>query len=171
MADNVLFVFPAAAMENTDLGSGAYNDTDTGVIAYRAVRLFDDESAHDSEILQLPPVRMPEAYEGGTLALILQYCMVTGNVDDAVVLWTGCEAISDGATDVDTLLGDTQEDTIITVPDAAYTLDVVELTLTNDDSVAVGDLFRVTIRRQGVSKSDDADGDFALFCATLVEKG
>lgn len=170
MADNVLFVFPASAMEDGDIDPATFANADTGLIAYRAVRLFDDGSINPHEVTQLPGVRMPEAYAGGVLKLIGQYCMVDANTSDKAYLSAKCEALTDGDAGVDSESWDTGNLLAKTVPDTAHEIDDFEITLTNKDSVEVGDSFRIQFRRLGGNKTNDtAAGDLALFCLSLVE--
>lgn len=112
------------------------------------------------------PFVMPQSYGGGTLTLVVTGKMAsatTGDVDlDAEV-----EARSAGeALDADSF--DTANSTDnTTVPGTAGLSFEVSITLTNKDSVAVGDLVRLRLTRDAVS--DTATGDVEIYGVDLRE--
>lgn len=103
----------------------------------------------------------------GALTAIVTYIMAsatTGDVDVDVSI----EAVSDGdATDLDA--GDSF-DTVnstdnTTVPGTAGHIDQISVTLTNADSIAAGDYFRLRLLRDAVS--DTAAGDMYVLAVEL----
>jgi len=112
---------------------------------------------------------MPQAYAGGTLTAELFYFMATATSGD--IDWdVEVEAVSDGdALDLDAADSfDTVNSTDnTTVPGTAGYLDVVAVTLTNKDSVVVGDLVRFKVTRDAVA--DTAAGDARLYKVEIRE--
>jgi hypothetical protein len=112
--------------------------------------------------------RMPENYASGLIAK-LQYSMASatsGKVDMEVEVM----ATSDGdSTDVDIASFDTVNEVSggTTVPGTAGYLDEISISLTNDDSVAVGDLVYIRINRDHDDTDDTASGDLELRALSL----
>jgi hypothetical protein len=108
----------------------------------------------------------------GALSCVITYMMASatsGNIEFEVAV----EAITDAdATDLDAT---TSFDTVnasgaITVPGTAGYIDQVSVTLTNADSVAAGDLLRISISRDADDGTNDtATGDLYLLAAELRE--
>ena len=108
----------------------------------------------------------------GALSCVITYMMASatsGNIEFEVAV----EAITDAdATDLDAT---TSFDTVnasgaITVPGTAGYIDQVSVTLTNADSVAAGDLLRISISRDADDGTNDtATGDLYLLMAELRE--
>lgn len=101
----------------------------------------------------------------GTLTAVITYMMASatsGLIEFEVAL----EAVSDGdATDLDagTSFATVNSSGAVTVPATAGYIDQVSVTLTNNDSIAAGDYFRLSVSRD----SDDATNDTAaadLYC-------
>lgn len=108
----------------------------------------------------------------GALSCVITYMMasaVSGNIEFEVAV----EAITDGdATDLDaTASFDTVNASgAITVPGTAGYIDQVSVTLTNADSIAAGDLVRISISRDADDGTNDtATGDLYLLMAELRE--
>ncbi len=160
MADKTLFIFDANSF--ADSGSPA----DVSAIAYRPVRLFDADAV---ESIVTPSVRMPETWTGGALKLIVAYCMVGANTSDDVYCYANIAAMTDGDTGMDGQSFDMANIVTPTVPDLAYEADQFEITLTNDDDVAAGDLITLAFARWSDQDADKATGDMAVFSITLVE--
>ena len=108
----------------------------------------------------------------GALSCVITYMMASatsGNIEFEVAV----EAITDAdSTDLDAT---TSFDTVnasgaITVPGTAGYIDQVSVTLTNADSVAAGDLLRISISRDADDGTNDtATGDLYLLMAELRE--
>lgn len=108
----------------------------------------------------------------GALSCVITYMMASatsGNIEFEVA----AEAITDAdATDLDAT---TSFDTVnasgaITVPGTAGYIDQASVTLTNADSVAAGDLLRISISRDSDDGTNDtATGDLYLLMAELRE--
>lgn len=108
----------------------------------------------------------------GTMTAVISYMMASatsGNIEFEVAV----EAITDGdATDLDaTASFDTVNSSgAITVPGTAGYPDQVSVTLTNADSIAAGDLVRISISRDADDATNDtAAGDLYFLVAELRE--
>lgn len=108
----------------------------------------------------------------GALSCVLTYMMASatsGNIEFEV----SAEAITDAdATDLDatTSFDAVNASGAIAVPGTAGYLDQVSVTLTNADSVAAGDLLRISISRDADDGTNDtATGDLYLLMAELRE--
>ena len=105
----------------------------------------------------------------GALSCVITYMMasaVSGNIEFEVAV----EAITDGdATDLDATASFNASGAI-TVPGTAGYPDQVSVTLTNADSIAAGDLVRISISRDADDATNDtATGDLYLLMAELRE--
>lgn len=108
----------------------------------------------------------------GALTAVVTYAMASatsGTVEFEVAL----EAITDGdATDTDAA---TSFDTVnasgaLTVPGTAGYIDQGSVTLTNADSIAAGDYFRISVSRDADDGTNDtASGDCLVLCVELRE--
>lgn len=108
----------------------------------------------------------------GALSCVITYMMASatsGNIEFEVAV----EAITDAdATDLDaTTSFDTVNSSGATaVPGTAGYIDQVSVTLTNADSIAAGDLVRISISRDADDATNDtATGDLYLLAAELRE--
>jgi hypothetical protein len=108
----------------------------------------------------------------GALSCVITYMMASatsGNIEFEVAV----EAITDAdATDLDatTSFATVNSSGPITVPGTAGYIDQVSVTLTNDDSVAAGDYFRISIGRDSDDATNDtATGDLYLLTVELRE--
>ena len=106
----------------------------------------------------------------GALSCVLTYMMASatsGNIEFEVAV----EAITDAdATDLDatTSFDAVNASGAIAVPGTAGYIDQVSVTLTNADSVAAGDLLRISISRDAdAGTNDTATGDLYLLMAEL----
>ncbi len=127
--------------------------------------LLFDASQTESAVWQF---RMPQDYASALVAK-LQYTMASATADK-VDLEVEVMAVTDGdAADVDTasfaavneISGGT------TVPGTVGYLDEISITLSNDDSVAAGDLTIIRINRDHDDGDDTATGDLELRNFTL----
>jgi hypothetical protein len=106
----------------------------------------------------------------GPLTAIITYVMASAT-SGTVRFEALIEAISDGdSTDVDatTSFGSTNSGGA-TVPGTAGYIDQISITLTNDDGIAAGDLYRLAIRRDadGTTGTDTATGDAYVLSVEL----
>lgn len=135
-------------------------------INQRPVLAFDaatDETAYWTDIA-------PQGLTG-TLTLVITYCMASAT-SGTVGLQAQIEAISDGdATDLDAT---TSFDTVnnsasTTVPGTAGQIDQISITLTNADSLAAADYYRISVNRDadGSAITDSATGDLYLLSIEL----
>ncbi len=135
-------------------------------INQRPVLAFDaatDETAYWTDIA-------PQGLTG-TLTLIVTYAMASAT-SGAVGLQAQLEAVSDGdATDLDatTSFGSVNNSASTTVPGTAGYIDQISITLTNDDSIAAGDYYRISVNRDadGSAVTDSATGDLLLLAIEL----
>lgn len=135
-------------------------------INQRPVLAFDaatDETAYWTDIA-------PQGITG-TLTLIISYVMASAT-SGTVGLQAQIEAVTDNdATDLDAV---TSFDTVnnsasTTVPATAGYIDQVSITLTNADSIAAGDYYRISVNRDadGSAIADTATGDLYLLAIEL----
>jgi hypothetical protein len=109
----------------------------------------------------------------GTITVVITYVMasaVTGNV----VFQAQLEAISDGDSfDLDA--GDSFDTAnssgAVAVPGTAGYIDQISITMTNADSIAPGDYFRLSINRDADNASDTAAGDCYVLSVELRDGG
>ena len=99
----------------------------------------------------------------GTLTAIITYVMASAT-SGAVGFQAQLEAVTDGdATDLDatTSFDTVNNSSSTTVPGTAGYIDQISITLTNADSIAAGDYFRLSINRDadGSAITDSATGD------------
>jgi hypothetical protein len=131
----------------------------------RPVLAFDASTAETCYWTLIAPQGLASA-----LTLVVTYMMASatsGKVDFAVAV----EAVSDGdATDLDagTSFGSDNTITAPTVPGTAGYIDQFTCTLTNDDSIAVGDYVRISLRRDAADGTNDtATGDCYILAVEL----
>jgi len=106
----------------------------------------------------------------GALTAIITYRMASATTGAA--RWqVAIEAITDGdAVDTDAASSfDTSNSNGATVPGTAGHIDQLSVTLTNADSMAAGDYFRLRLNRDadGTSGTDDATGDAQVLMVEL----
>jgi hypothetical protein len=113
------------------------------------------------------------AWQGltGTMTLIISYMMASA-VADEVGFQAQIEAVTDGdATDLDatTSFDSVNNSASVTVPATAGYIDQISITMTNQDSIAVGDYFRLSVNRDadGSAITDDATGDCHILAVEL----
>lgn len=95
------------------------------------------------------------------LTAVVTYAMASAT-SGGVAFDAAIEAISDGdATDTDamTSFDSANTGTVASVPGTAGYIDQVSITLTNNDSIAAGDLCRLSLARAVSNASDTATGD------------
>lgn len=97
----------------------------------------------------------------GTPTLRIHYHMDGANTSKQVTLVVRIAAISAGDTLVEAKAYDSVNVEVVNVPDAADTHAVVEITLTNDDSITAGDSFNILLYRDGDASESGADDDAA----------
>lgn len=135
-------------------------------INQRPVLAFDaatDETAYWTDIA-------PQGLSG-TLTIVITYCMAS-TTSGTVGLQAQIEAVSDG--DVTDLDATTSFDTVnnsasTTVPGTAGQIDQISITLTNADSLAAADYYRISVNRDadGSAITDSATGDLYLLAIEL----
>ena len=97
----------------------------------------------------------------GTITVIISYIMASATSGE-VGFQAALEAVTDGdAVDLDA--GDSfdtaNSSAFVTVPGTAGYIDQVAITMTNADSIAAGDYFRLSLNRDANHASDTATGD------------
>ena len=142
---------------------------DRGVIQNRVYLAFNDETP---ETVYSQAFRMPAEYAAGTVKFEVGYIMATAT--SGTVEWeVAVEAVTDAdALDLDTASGwDTVNTGTATVPATAGYLDVITVTLTNKDSVAAGDMVRISLSRDADDATNDtATGDARVLWCCLYEE-
>ena len=105
----------------------------------------------------------------GTITLYVYYAMASATSGN--IIWQAqIEAVTDGdALDLDaTTSFDTANTSSATaVPGTAGYIDVVAITLTNADSLAAGDYYRIGLNRDANNASDTASGDAYVLAVEL----
>lgn len=146
------------------------NSPDRGVAQNRTYLAFNDTTA---ETCYTPAFRLPDAFVGpDTMKVAIGYFMTSATTGD-VKFTVAVEAV----TDADTLDLDSNSDFdtanatggTATVPATQGHLDVLTISLTNDDGAAAGDMVRLAIARDP-SVASNASGDACLLYATLYEE-
>jgi hypothetical protein len=107
----------------------------------------------------------------GTITLVVTYAMASAT-SGTVGLQAQLEAITDGDTtdtDATTSFDTVNNSASTTVPGTAGYIDQISITMTNADSLAVADYFRLSINRDadGSAITDSATGDLYLLSAEL----
>lgn len=106
----------------------------------------------------------------GAITVVITYRM-TSATTGACRWQSALEAISDGdAVDTDSTSSfDTANSNGATVPGTAGYIDQISITMTNADSIAAGDYFRLSVNRDadGTSGTDDATGDAEILAVEL----
>jgi hypothetical protein len=107
----------------------------------------------------------------GTITLVITYAMASAT-SGTVGLQAQLEAITDGDTtdtDAATSFDTVNNSASTTVPGTAGYIDQISITMTNADSLAVADYFRLSINRDadGSAITDSATGDLYLLSAEL----
>lgn len=161
MADRTLFVFTPNAAEFP-----AANFPQLLLVNRRPALAYD---AGTNETAQWTAV----APQGITTPLkaLIYYVMASATSGD-VDVDGAIEAVTDGdETDLDA--GDSFDSVNsvdnTTVPGTAGYMDVIEITLTNADSIAAGDYFRLRLTRDAAS--DTASGDMYVLAVELRDDG
>jgi hypothetical protein len=117
---------------------------------------------------------LPRHYAGGGFTVYVHYSMSTA-IANTVVWQVAIERVGDQQLDVD---GDSfaafQSSGAVTVPGTSGFVDIASVVLTDGaqiDSVAVGEKFRIKIRRDAddTSATDDATGDAELHLVEIKE--
>jgi len=144
------------------------NHPDRGVIQNRSYLAFDDTTTETCYSVQF---RLPDAYAAGTVTVAVAYAMAsatTGTVEYEIAV----EAITEAdAVDTDSASSfDTSNDITETVPGTAGHLSVLTGTLTNKDSMAAGDLVRISLARDANDGTNDtATGDARVYWVAIYE--
>jgi hypothetical protein len=105
----------------------------------------------------------------GAITVVVTYAMASATSGN-VILQAAIEAITDGdATDTDAATSfDTANSSSATaVPGTAGYIDQISITMTNADSLAAADYFRLSLNRDADSGSDTATGDLYVLATEL----
>lgn len=163
-----LLNFDAASMDGDTVpvtagDKAAYFDSING----RLMLVFPDGADEYAAVTRA--VAMPQAYAGGTLTAKLHF--ITGATANEVVWEVYVEAVTEAdATDLDAATSfDSVNTTTETVPGTAGYLGICDVTLTNKDSVAAGDMVRFLVRRDSDAAGDDAAASAYLIAVEIQE--
>ena len=107
----------------------------------------------------------------GTMTAVITYAMASATAN-AVGFQIAIEAITDGDTidtDATTSFDTVNNSASTTVPGTAGHIDQISITLTNQDSIAAGDYFRLSLNRDGNGSAitDSATGDAYVYAVEL----
>jgi len=154
---------------NVEVDAGDVSAT----MEYAVGRYFYAFDTTEEEAILTSSLIMPSAYTGSGLFAKIQFFMATATSSN--VVWdVSVEAVTP---DTDTLdleaskSWDSVNSGTAAVPGTAGDLSDVSITLTNADSIAVGDYFRLHIRRDCDHASDAAAGDACLICVEIGDDG
>lgn len=167
MAARSLYVFTphnAEPKSSTFPSPGVSSDA-SGARPYLGFDASADEAAYFTFIV-------PQGITA-PLSAVITYAMASATTGNTV--WDATiEAITDGdATDTDSAesLDTANASSATAVPGTAGLIDQIAITLTNNDSIAAGDICRLRIRRTGSSGSDTATGDALMLAVELRDDG
>ena len=143
---------------------------DRGIIQNRSYMAFDASSV---ESMYSKAVQMPSTYTGsGTLKVDIMYAAASAtsgkfDFEISVEAITTEDAVDTGsASSFDSVNANNE-----TVPGTAGYMSILTITLTNKDSVAAGDMFRIKIERDADDATDDtAAGDARIFLVSIYEE-
>lgn len=168
MARKTLVTLPAQAWYGyNDSGTGLDGPAIPGLVQGRAAITFDPT---DNEAAFSISFLMPDRYAGGTLKADIFYCMAQAS--NSVDFELAVEAITDAdATDMDAGTSfDTANTANATCPATAGYSDILVITLTNKDSVAVNDLVTLRLERDADDATNDTNTGIAyIFAVELYE--
>lgn len=124
-------------------------------------RLFDDsqEEKHSWQFC------IPSNYSSGPV-LVITFSMVSDNSGN-VVLTGRVKAVTPNTEDIDAATYDADNDVTTSIPGTLGYTKRVNITLTNNDSLAADDFVQVEFARKGNSGSDTATGDLELLAVKL----
>lgn len=147
----------AAGMDLFESSGSAVNNAKPAI--YRL--LFDKDTDEGREWI----FRVPTAYVS-TPVLHLLYYSTGANTSKTFAANAMVACGSDGDASFTAKVYAATNQQLVTVPDAAGTLDVVSITLTNADSMAAGDWCNICVWRD--VSNDDAANDIAVLAAALT---
>lgn len=130
----------------------------------RPVLAFDDTTQETCQWSGVAPQGLT-----GTITAVITYVMASA-IAGGVIFGVALEAVTDGdATDLDAVdsFDTDNENGDLTVPATAGYLDQISITLTNADTIAAADYFRLRLRRDPADVNDDATGDCYVLAVEL----
>lgn len=159
---NTLVQFMASDMEYPTAGFPALNTRNTHrILQFDATTV---ESGFFSSVL-------PRHYGGGGVTAYVHYAMTSATAN-RVVWGLAFERIGDGQQDLDTDGFAAEQIASGTVPGTAGHVDILPAVFTDGaqvDSIAVGEMFRIYIKRMANHSHDDSTGDAELIGLELKE--
>jgi len=168
-----LLNFPASAMFGDDDAQLVAGDVIAPHDEHKGRSVLSFDSA-DEEAALTPEVTMPTQYTGTGLKAIVYFYMASDNTND-VAIDVFVEAITPNADTLDleaaTSWASANSGTKSVGSTTVGDLLSLSITLTNADSVAVGDLVRFGVRRDTDSGNDDADGDMFIVALEIADDG
>lgn len=107
----------------------------------------------------------------GAITVVITYAMASATTG-TVGFQAQIEAITDGDstdTDATTSFDTVNNSASTTVPGTAGYIDQISITMSNADSIAAGDYFRLSVNRDGdgTAITDSASGDAYVLCVEL----
>lgn len=143
-------------------GLDLIESTDAGTAKPTIYRLlFDKDTDEGRQWI----IRIPDDF-GGTPVVKIIYYSTGANVSKTCAFNVQVACLSDTDASATAKAYDTTNQSVTTVPDAAGTVDVASVTLTNNSSMTAGDWCNVHIWRD--VSNDDAANDIAILAAVLT---
>ena len=143
-------------------GLDLIESTDAGTAKPAIYRLlFDKDTDEGRQWI----TRIPDDY-GGTPAVKIIYYSTGANVSKTCAFNVQVACLSDGDASATAKAYDATNQTVATVPDAAGTVDVASVTLTNNSSMAAGDWCNFHLWRD--ISGDDAANDIAVIAVSFT---
>ncbi len=105
---------------------------------------------------------LDDDYDSSTLVVDVFYSMSSATSGDVVATGVIMALTPGDSQDVNARSYDVINSTTDTVPGTAGFLAKLSITMTNDDSIAAGDYFRIALGRDGGNGSDNASGDMEI---------
>lgn len=141
-------------------------------------RTFNDtmcwqfDATDEAAIITSSRVRMPTTYAAGTTKAEIHFFMESDNTND-IALDVFVEAVTPNTDTLDlesaTSWDTANSGTVSLSGSTAGDLLTLTITLTNKDSLAAGDGFRIGVRRDTDSANDDASGNLYIASVHILE--
>jgi len=170
-AGDTIFLFPAVMwVGDGDAQLVAGDEWPTFVVHEGRMSLaFDDTDEEAAVSVEIP---CPAHYDGGGLKAIIHFYMASDNSNDiALDIFVEAKTPDSDTLDLESAASwdSANSGTVSLSGSTAGDPLTLEITLSNDDSIAVGDLVRFGIRRDCDSADDDATGDLYLSAVEIQE--
>jgi len=157
----IIFPVQSAKISGTGAIASSFASIDGGALGWK---LLFDASQTESALFQ---VKLPDDYSSSPVFKGL-YSMVSGT-SASINLECDVMAVTPGdSASIDSVSFATGNEVSATVPTTAGYVGSAYITLTNNDSMAAGDIVIFRINRDHDDAGDTATGDLALLTASLM---